>query len=98
VINVFCKVEYLGFYPLGDEVEINGIKIMQSEWTAYRELLIPYGKKNVVNPAFGKVYYVQKDGATVFFVAIEYGLGHYHVFKSTDKDNCKLSKKITKVD
>ena len=95
---MFCKVEYFGFYPLGDEVEIDGIKIMQGEWIAYRGLLIPYGKKNVVNPALRQVYYVQKDGATVFFVAVEYGLSHYHVFKTTDHDNRRLARKIDKAD
>ena len=95
---MFCKVEYLGFYPLGDEVEIGGIKIMQSEWSEHRGFLIPYGKKNVVDPSFSQVCYVQKDGETLFFVAIEYGLGHYHIFKATDKDNLRLSRKIAKSD
>ena len=33
---MFVKVSYLGFYPLGSDIEINNIKIMQLDWNEYK--------------------------------------------------------------
>ena len=43
---------------------------------------------------FGQVFYTKDDKRTVFFVAIEYGLGHYHIFSINDKTQQKLLHKV----
>ena len=51
---MFVKVDYLGFYPLGSDIEFNSIKIMKSEWHTYEKRVFTYGKKNVVRPFLQK--------------------------------------------
>ena len=91
---MLVKVEYLGFYPLGDDVELYNVSIMKLEWNVYNKAAFVYGRKNVVSPFFGQLYYVKSNEGFVFFVAVEYGLGHYHIFKTDEKTNIKLSAKI----
>jgi hypothetical protein len=91
---VFVKVEYFGFYPLGADVELYNVPIMKAEWNTYNKAVFTYGKKNVVSPFLGQLYYVKYNEGFVFFVAIEEGLGHYHIFMTDEKTNTKLSAKI----
>ena len=91
---MFVKAEYFGFYPLGSDVLLQGTKIMQTTWSAYKFPVIVVGKKNVVSPLFAQVYYVTNDNQIIFFVAIEYGFGHYHIFTINEKSQQRLSKRI----
>ena len=91
---MFVKVNYLGFYPLGSDIEINNIKIMQLDWNEYKKPVLIYGKKNVINPFYSQLFYVISKTNIAFFTAYEYGLGHYHVFSVSDKSSDKLSKRI----
>ena len=91
---MLVNVEYLGFYPLGADIELNNIPIMKAEWSLYKKAAFTYGKKNVVSPVLKDLYYVKWNEDAVFFVAIEYGLGHYHIFKAGEKIYRKLSLKI----
>ena len=91
---MFVKVSYLGFYPLGSDIEINNIKIMQLDWNEYKKPVLIYGKKNVINPFYSQLFYVISKTNIAFFTAYEYGLGHYHVFSVSDKSSDKLSKRI----
>ena len=94
VDNVFVKVNYFGFYPLGSDVCYNDVKIMQTPWEEYRFPVFVFGKKQTVDPCFGQVFYAKNDNQTVFFVAIEYGLGHYHIFSINDCTQQKMIRKI----
>ena len=91
---MIAKVSYFGFYPLGADVSLRNTRIMQEKWNRCTVPVFAIGKKNVVNPTFGEVYYIKNDGQAVFFVAIEYGLGHYHIFTFNEKSQEKLNKKI----
>ena len=93
---MFIKVEYCGMYPLGSDMELDTVPIMQGEWRAYGKPAVSYGKKNIVSPFLEQIYYVTHKNRTVFFAAIEYGLGHYHIFRVTPKANEKLTAKIKK--
>ena len=95
---MFVKVNYFGFYPLGSDIKINNIEIMKSKWNAYKKVAITYGKKNIANPFMQDLFYVVSKEATVFFVAVEWGLGHYHIFVVNEKQSKKLSKSIDKQD
>ena len=90
---MFVKVEYFGFYPLGSDVELNNVPIMKTEWNLYKKAAFTHGKKNIVSPFLEQLYYVKSNEGPVFFVAVEYGLGHYHIFKTDEKTNQKLSAK-----
>ena len=90
---MFVKFNYLGFYPLGSDVKINDIEIMKSKWNVYKKPSITYGKKNIASPFLQDLYYVISKGKAVFFVAVEWGLGHYHIFTANEKQNKRLSKK-----
>lgn len=68
---MIAKVKYFEFYPLGSDVELNGIKIMQEYWNEYDKFIIPIGKKNVVNPFMQQVFYVVSKDKIVFFVDVE---------------------------
>ncbi len=91
---MFVKVSYLGAYPLGADVELNGVKIMQSDWNEYRKPVFMYGKKAVISPLCLQLFYVVFETKIVFFAADEYRLGHYHIFTVGESANEKLSKKI----
>lgn len=91
---MIAKVTYFGFFPLGAEVSLLNTKIMQEKWNSCTVPVFAIGKKNVINPMFGEVYYVKNDEQAIFFVAIEYGLGHYHIFTFNEKSQEKLNRKI----
>lgn len=91
---MFAVVKYFGFYPLGSDIELNGVKIMQEYWNEYNKFIITIGKKKVVNPFMQQVFYVISKDKIVFFVAVEYGLGHYHIFSISDKKSKNLEKKV----
>ena len=91
---MFVKVNYFGFYPLGSDVCYKDVKIMQTPWESYKSPAFVFGKKQTVNPCFGQVFYAKNDNQTVFFVAIEYGIGHYHIFSINDCTQQKMIRKI----
>ena len=91
---MFVKVNYFGFYPLGSDICYNDVKIMQTPWKEYRFPVLVFGKKHVVNPCFGQVYFVKNDNHIAFFVAIEYGLGHDHIFSINDFNQKKMYRKV----
>ena len=91
---MFIKATYLGFFPLGSEIEVGEVRIMQEEWQVYPLPTVTYGKTHVVSPFMQELFYVSADSKTVFFVAVEYGLGHYHLFTVSDKAQKRLSKHI----
>lgn len=68
---MFIAVKYFGFYLLGSDVELNGVKIMQEYWNEYNKFIIPIGKKGAVSPFMQQVFYVISKDKIVFFVAIE---------------------------
>ena len=91
---MIAKVSYLGFFPLGDEVMLRNTKIMQEEWNSCTFPVWVIGKKHIVNPIYGEVYYVVNESQTVFFVATECGVGHYHIFTFSEKVQKKLRNRI----
>ncbi len=91
---MLIKASYLGFYPLGSDIEINNVKIMQLDWNKYKKPVLIYGKKNVVNLFHSQLFYVISKYNIAFFSAYEYGLGHYHIFSISDKHYDKLFKNI----
>lgn len=93
---MFVKAHYFGFYPLGSDIELNGVKIMQLKWNIYKRFVILFGKRNKVSPNFEQLFFVETEGKAIFFAAVEYGLGHYHIFTISDKATKKLSKKISR--
>ena len=42
---MFVKVEYCGMYPLGSDMELDTVPIMQGEWRVYGKPVVTYGKK-----------------------------------------------------
>ncbi|MBR3843128.1 MAG: hypothetical protein IKM38_07675 [Christensenellaceae bacterium] len=91
---MFVKTEYVGFYPLGSDVKINNIEIMKSKWHVYQKPVITYGKKKTASPLLKDLFYVVSKGHIQFFVAVEWGLGHYHIFTVNEKQSRKLSNHI----
>ena len=91
---MFVKVKYFGFYPLGSDVELNNVKIMREHWNEYNKVIFPIGRKNVVSPLGQQVYYVNSNTKIIFFVAIEYGLGHYHIFSFSNRATDKMRKNV----
>ncbi|MBE6531588.1 MAG: hypothetical protein E7679_05855 [Ruminococcaceae bacterium] len=89
---MFVKTVYLGCYPLGGDLKINGIKIMQSEWKKIRKpIVFPFGKRcEKVIPFFCETFVVMADGKRAFFLACESGIGKYHIFGLSEKANQKL--------
>lgn len=91
---MLVKVNYFGFYPLGSDIKINNIEIMKSEWYVYKKYPIIYGKKHIVSPFLQELFYVVSKTDIVFFCAVEWGLGHYHIFTVSERQSKKLSKSI----
>lgn len=89
---MIATTNYLGAYPLGAELEIDGIKIMQLEWKAlYRPTILSFGKAiQGANPMFSRVFVAVEDGKAVFFAANECGIGKYHIWSFSDKVIKKL--------
>lgn len=93
---MFAKATYFGFYPLGADVILQGVKIMQKPWNDCRSPLVVFAKKEKCIPFLFEVYYVTENDTTVFFAAQEHGLGHFHIFILSDKAQKKLIKRIQK--
>ena len=89
---MLAKAIYLGYYPLGGDLEIDGIKIMQFEWKCLlRPIILPFGKTiQGVSPTFSHVFVVTEKEKTVFFLANESGIGKYHIWSFSDKVVKKL--------
>ena len=84
---MLAKAIYLGYYTLGGDLEIGGIKIMQFEWKCLlRPIILPFGKTiQGVSPTFSHVFAVTEKEKTVFFAANECGVGKYHIWSFSDK-------------
>ena len=84
---MLTKAIYLGYYPLGGDLEIDGIKIMQFEWKCLlRPIILPFGKTiQGANPTFSHIFAVTEKEKTVFFLANESGIGKYHIWSFSDK-------------
>ncbi len=91
---MIVRVKYFGFFPLGSDVELDEVRIMQSEWNEYTKPIWVFGKKHVINPFFCNVFYIKQDKKTVFFAAYECGIGKYHIFTINEKDVEKLKGKV----
>ena len=89
---MLAKAIYLGCYPLGGDLEIDGIKIMQFEWKCLRRpIILPFGKTiQGVSPIFSYIFVVTENEKTVFFLANECGIGKYHIWSFSDKVVKKL--------
>ncbi len=96
---MFIRAKYFGFYPLGSDVEIAGVHIMQCEWKVITKAPLCFGHKKIKNgkkvSAFGKtIFYAKENGKSIYFVAKEWGIGKYHIFLFNNKTNEKLKKNI----
>ena len=89
---MLAKAIYLGYYQLGGDLEIDGIKIMQFEWKCLRRpIILPFGKTiQGVRPIFSYIFVVTENEKTVFFLANECGIGKYHIWSFSDKVAKKL--------
>ena len=83
---MLAKAIYLDYYPLGGDLEIDGIKVMQFEWNCLlRPIILPFGKTiQGVSPTFSHVFAVTGKEKTVFFLANESGIGKYHIWSFSD--------------
>ena len=90
---MFARVFYLGYHPLGGDLEINGIKIMQAEWMKLRKpAVFAIGKSHDgISPAFCEAFYVKSEEKYAFFLAHENELGKYHIFGFSNKSAEKIS-------
>jgi hypothetical protein len=95
---MFARVFYLGYHPLGGDLEINGIKVMQAEWMKLRKpAVFAIGKSHDgISPAFCKAFYVKSEEKYAFFLAHENEIGKYHIFGFSDKDVNKLCAQVNK--
>ena len=89
---MLAKAIYLGYYPLGGDLEIDGIKIMQLEWKHLRSpIILSFGKAiQGSTPTFSHAFVVTKNEKTVFFLANECGMGKYHIWSFSNKVIKKL--------
>ena len=90
---MFAKTVYLGYYPIGGDLEINGIKILQHEWKRLRKpIVFPFGKSyKGIYPFFCETFVVEADGKRAFFLAYEAEIGKYHIFGLSEKAERRLS-------
>ena len=79
---MLAKVIYLGYHPLGDDLEIEGIKIMQHKWKVlHRPMVFAFGKSiKGANPTFSYTFVVKEKEKMVFFIADETEIGKYHIW------------------
>lgn len=90
-------VRYLGYFPLGSEVLVDGVQIMMKEWGTVTPTPLVIGRANRNIGVFGNgVFGVVENEKKVFFIALEYGIGKYHVFTFSDRASKKLSKRSIK--
>ncbi|MBP5091135.1 MAG: hypothetical protein J6328_01040 [Bacilli bacterium] len=94
---MFVKVDYLGFFPLGDDIAISSVHFMKCPWRSLNGTIIPIGKKNVVSPLSCSLFCAVENDEAVFFFASEYGYAHYHVYVPNEKSKIRLEKKYAKV-
>ena len=89
---MIAKTIYLGTWMLGEDLEIDGVKVMQAEWKRVRRpIVLTLGKGFMgINPAFLELFVAEEGGKRAFFLAHEYGLGRYYIFILSDKTNKKL--------
>lgn len=92
---MFVKLYYLGYFPLGNEMTLNSVKIMQSEWEpVVRPSTFTYGRReNGATPYFCEVFRAEEDGRVAYFAAYERGYARYHVFEVSSRAARKLEKK-----
>ena len=90
---MFVKAVYLGYHPLGGNLEIGGIKVMKREWKKLRHpLIFSFGKSiQGVSPIFSDVFIAEENQKKVFFLANECGIGKYHIWGFSAKTAEKLS-------
>ena len=95
---MFARVFYLGYHPLGGDLEINGIKVMQAEWMKLRKpAVFAIGKSHDgISPAFCEAFYVKSEEKYAFFLAHENEIDKYHIFGFSDKDVNKLCAQVNK--
>ncbi len=89
---MFAKVTYLGYHPLGGDLEIDNIKIMQLDWKRLRRPLVCAFGKSIQggNPTFAYTFVAEGNEKSVFFLANEYEMGKYHIWFFSDKATKKL--------
>lgn len=89
---MLTKTIYSGCYPLGGDLEIDGIQVMQSAWKCLRRpTVLPFGKTiQGVNPMFSQAYVVEKNKKLIFFLASESSIGKYHIWVFPDITTEKL--------
>ena len=65
---MLAKAIYLGYYPLGGDFGIDGIKIMQFKWKCLlRPIIFPFGKTvQGVSPTFSNVFAVTEKEKNCF--------------------------------
>ena len=90
---MFVKAVYLGYHPLGGDLEIDGIKIMQLKWKELRRpLVFAFGKSiKGENPIFSYTFVAKENEKTVFFIANESEIGKYHIWGFSVKAAERLS-------
>lgn len=93
---MIVKVNYLGFFPLGDEVTITSVHFLKCPWKSINGLVIPIGKKKVVSPIFCYLCCAVENDEAVFFFAFEYGLAHYHIYVPSEKSKSRLERRFSK--
>ena len=95
---MLVKLYYLGYFPRGNEVSLNCVKIMQSEWELVEVPMFTYGRReNGATPYFCEVFRAEEDGNAVYFAAYERGYAKYHVFEISSRAARKLEKKREKM-
>ena len=93
--DMIVKVNYLGFFPLGDEATISSVHFLKCPWKSINGLVIPIGKKKVVSPIFCYLFCAVENDEAVFFFAFEYGLAHYHIYIPNDKSKSRLERRFS---
>ena len=90
---MFVKAVYLGYHPLGGDLEIDGIKIMQLKWKELRRpIVFAFGKSiKGTNPIFSYAFVAEENEKKVFFLAQESEIGKYHIWGFSTKTAEKLS-------
>ena len=69
---MFVKVRYSGFYALGDDIIIGNVHFMKCFWYNLRGLIMPIGKKHIVNPIHCDAFLTLENNNPFFFFAFEY--------------------------
>ena len=93
---MIAKVIYSGFHRLGDDFEIDGVKVMQTQWKEIvKPFIFPFGKsRDGVNPFLCTPFISEYNGKQAFFLAHENGVGKYYIFTFSKKAQEKLSSRI----